>query len=251
MLCDESYDNNCFLPRVVDARDGTIRPSAMPDDAVSDLPVAQHGTDRIWVGTAPDGDPLGLAYSDDGGETWTEVALPERLGATSEELATSRSYEEKLLEIAADGDRVAVTFSWERETERDNVYVSDNAGRSWTTATPSEPGGNGAHLYVLADGRLILMWSLDAYPVQLLASAGADWAELEKVDAPHVTEDSTGESQTDFSVNRAGIAFSYSFRIDFCEAPKHCPAETEDELDLTIDFSTDMTNWWTIEGLDD
>ena len=66
------------LPKVVDARDGTIRPLAMPDNVVAGLPVAQHGTGRIWVGTDPDGDGLGLAYSDDGGATWNEVALPEQ-----------------------------------------------------------------------------------------------------------------------------------------------------------------------------
>lgn len=101
------------------------------------------------MGTAPDGDLLGLAFTDDGGETWIGVALPEQLRATSEELPSTPG-EGKLLEIAADGDRVAVTFSW----NRNDVYVSDDAGRSWTTATPSGEWGNGAHLYVLADGRL-------------------------------------------------------------------------------------------------
>jgi hypothetical protein len=262
LVCDEdevrlgqSYDRQCFLPRVVDARDGTIQPLAVPDHAVLRLPVAQHGDGRIWVGTAPDGDLLGLAFTDDGGETWTEVALPEQLRATSEELATSLSVGDKLLEIAADGDRVAVTYSWgwgDRETTRDELYLSDDAGRSWTTPTSSDPGGNGAHLYVLADGRLVLLWSTDAMPVQVLVSTGSDWAALEKVDAPW-DEDSL--DYADFSVNRAGIAFSYSF-FNPCEvvgAVCDFPAGTEEEYewDITIDFSTDLTNWWTIEGLDD
>lgn len=76
----------------------------------------------------------------DGGETWTDVALPEQMAATSGELATKLPYGDKLLEIAADGDRVAVTFSWERETARDKLYISDDAGRSWTTPAPSKPG---------------------------------------------------------------------------------------------------------------
>ena len=88
-------------------------------------------------GPAPDGDGLGLAYSDDGGETWTDVALPQQVRATSAELATSAAYGDKLLEIAADGDRVAVAASWGPKGRA--VYVSDDAGQSWTTATPSEP----------------------------------------------------------------------------------------------------------------
>jgi Tol biopolymer transport system component len=236
------------LPKVVDARHGTIRPLAMPDDVVAALPVTQHGTGRIWVGTDPDGDGLGLAYSDDGGATWADVALPEQLRATSEELATGTS--DKLLEIAADGDRVAVALSWERETERDNLYVSDDAGQSWTTA-PSEPAGNGAHLYVLADGRLVLMWSMDPYPVQLLMSTGSQWAELEKVDV-HFQDPTSLSGSKRFSVNRAGIALIPSF-IYPCEGSSPCPGYSDDEGEVldTIDFSTDLTNWSTIESLDD
>ena len=94
----------------------------MPDDVGGRLSVAQHGTGRIWVGTDPDGDGLGLAYSDDGGATWSDVALPGQLRLRTEDA-----------EIAADGDRVAVTSGWVPTAA---VYVSDDAGRSWTTATP-------------------------------------------------------------------------------------------------------------------
>ena len=130
------------LPMVVDARDGTIRPLAMPDNVEAGLPVAQHGTGRIWVGTAPDGDGLGLAYSDDGGETWTDVALPQQVragsaevrGATSAELATSASNGFKLLEIAADGDRVALAASWGPKAEG-RVRL----GRRWTKLDDRNP----------------------------------------------------------------------------------------------------------------
>ena len=44
-----------FLPRVVDRRDWTIRPLRVPDDATAALSIAQPGSGRIWVGTAPDG----------------------------------------------------------------------------------------------------------------------------------------------------------------------------------------------------
>ncbi len=64
-----------FLPRVVNRRDWTISPLSVPDDATAALSIAQPGSGRIWVGTAPDG-RLGLAYTDDGGASWTDVELP-------------------------------------------------------------------------------------------------------------------------------------------------------------------------------
>ena len=66
-----------FLPRVVDRRDWTIRPMSVPDDATATLAIHQPGSGRIWIGTAPDGGDVGLAYTDDGGASWTDVELPE------------------------------------------------------------------------------------------------------------------------------------------------------------------------------
>ena len=218
VVCDDPrYQRLCFLPRVVDARDGTIQPLAVPDDASSDQPVQQVATGRIWVGTAPDGDLVGLAHSDDGGETWTEVALPEQVRVTSEELAFTP--QQKVLEVAADGDRVAVVSSWGEDR---NVYVSNDAGQNWTTAAGSEPAGQHAQLYVLADGRLVLVWSLEEYPERLLTSTGTDWAALQQVDAPWLYRW--------FNVNQAGVAVLST---------------------TTIKVSTDLTTWRTIEGLND
>ena len=233
------------LPKVVDVRDGTIRPLAMPDNVVAGLPVAQHGTGRIWIGTDPDGDRLGLAYSDDGGATWNEVALPEQMRATSEELATSLlPYGDDFLEIAADGDRVAVAKSW--GGDNNTVYVSNDTGQNWTAAT-SEPGGNGVHLYVLADGRLLVMGSMDNNPHELLASSGSDWAEVENVDVDFSDPGSLRDRR--FSVNGAGVAMIAWF-IYPCDGAQPCPGYTQNEdgavLD-TIDFSTDLTNWSTIQ----
>jgi hypothetical protein len=234
------------LPKVVDARDGTIRPLAMPDNVVAGLPVAQHGTGRIWIGTEPDDGRLGLAYSDDGGATWNQVALPDQVRATSADLTTSLvPYGDDLLEIAADGDRVAVAGSW--GGDNNTVYVSHDAGTSWTTAT-SEPGGNGVHLYVLADGRLVVMGSMDSYPSELLASTGSDWAELENVEFDFSNPGSLPDSR--FSVNSAGVAVIHSF-TEPCDGAYPCAGYTQDEADRevldTIDFSTDLTNWSTIQ----
>lgn len=238
LLCE-----GCSPPWVVDARDGTIQPLEVPDDAAADLPVAQPGnTGRIWVGTAPDSGLLGLAYTDDGGQTWTDVALPEQLAATSEEL--DQSIDQVL--IAADGDRVAVALSWERDTAGDQLYVSDDGGRNWT-ATPLEPGGNSARLFVLADGRLVLVWSLDHSPQQLFVSTRTQWAALKQLDRPFDTTDIGGG--TLFNVNQVGVAL-----ITTRTTCSTCPggvAEVDLELDVTIDFSVDLTNWTTIRGLGD
>jgi hypothetical protein len=227
-------------PYVIDARDGTIRPLAGPDDLEAGLTVEQHGTGRIWVGTDPGGDGhgLGLAYSDDGGASWSDVALPEDVRSTTVAPDTSVDPD---LRIAADGDRVAVTAWW--GTERRAVYVSDDAGRSWTIATtPSERGeGNAAYLYVLADGRLVLMWSMDAVPQDLLVSTGSDWSRLES----HFSDREAGWKY--FSVNRAGIALVPSF-IDECATS--CLEGDGGQLLDSIDFGIDLKNWSTIKILD-
>ena len=227
LRCKLPWDWECPIagvPSVVDAHEGTIRPMAMPDDAVPGSAVAQRTGTRVWVATRPEGDSGGLVYTDDGGATWTEVALPEQLRSTGGD---------DLL-ITADGDRVAVTTSW--VPDRIDVYVSEDDGRSWTTATnPSDPGGaNIAHLYFLADGRLVLMWSSDAYPQQVLASTGSDWAALERIDVPYL------HAPNYFTVNRAGTAFGVNKPGTFVPGTPS-----------TNEISTDLTNWRTIEGLDD
>jgi hypothetical protein len=234
------------LAKVVDIRDGTIRPLAVPDSSVAGLPVAQHGTGRIWIGIDPDDDRIGLAYSDDGGAIWNEVTLPAQLSATSEELTTSLlPYGDDLLEVAADGDRVAVAKSW--GGDNNTVYVSNNAGTTWTTAA-SEPTGNGVHLYVLADGRLVVMGSTDPYPSQVLAAIGSDWTELESVDIEFAAEPGSLTTQR-FSINVAGVAMIPSYIVP-CDGAYPCPGYTQEEADSstldTVDFSTDLTNWSTI-----
>jgi hypothetical protein len=158
------------VPKVVDARDGTIRPLAMPDDVAASV-VAQYDAGRVWAGTQLRGGQLGLAYTEDGGATWTDVALPEGAATRGEDL---------LIAVAA--DRVAVTSGW--VPDRMPVYVSHDLGRSWTNAAPSADTGdaNIAHLYVLADGRLALMASADAHPHDLFVSPDSDWTELDRTD---------------------------------------------------------------------
>ena len=95
-----------FLPRVVDRRDWTIRPLSVPEDATAAVEIHQPGSGRIWIGTAPDGGDVGLAYTDDGGASWTDVELPESLRPTSEQLLAPEA--DDLLVLAATGDNVAV-----------------------------------------------------------------------------------------------------------------------------------------------
>jgi hypothetical protein len=119
--------------RIVDKRDWTIRPLSVPDDATPALAIHQPGSGRIWIGTAPDGGVVGLAYTDDGGASWTDVELPESLRLTSEALlqsvATPR--QEGSLVVAASGDHVAVTAKW--DSEPGELFVSADAGATWNT----------------------------------------------------------------------------------------------------------------------
>jgi hypothetical protein len=238
-VCDD--DSSCLLPQVVDARHGTIQPLAVPDEAAARLP-AQSARGRIWISTQLHGDQLWLAYSDDGGATWTDVALPEQMRSSSDEGFS----------IAADGDHVAATLGWVPTPEGRTVFVSSDAGRNWTTAMPrSDPGdSNLARLSVLADGRLVLKWSIDAHPKQVLVSTGSDWTVLDRVDA--LFGDPAADSGwRRFSVNQAGVALS-TWTFSPCElADATCRdplAEADRELDVTTHFSTDLSNWSTIDS---
>ena len=254
-ISEGSIRSGMFLPRVVDARDGTIRPLAIPDNASAGVPVIQTGTGRIWIGTTPDVDVLGLAYSDDGGGTWTAVALPAQLPATSDELEQTDSVGDVLLSIAADGDRVAVTDAWSSD-ERD-VYVSSDAGLTWSTANVAvtNRSENGAHLYVLADGRLLLVRSFDPYVNELLVSTGPDWTELEReTRATRAVAEKTSQYVAAWnegryvSVNRQGIA-SMFYPVEMFD--DGTVGGMPDAPPSRYRFSTDLRNWQTIAVLDD
>lgn len=260
-----SSRSGLFLPRVVDARDGTIRPLVVPDNALARLPVTHTERGRIWIGTTPDGHDLGVAYTDDGGTTWTEVRLPAELFAESEklegvashadELEKAASYGDQLLSIAADADRIAVTEAWSYD-ERD-VYISGDAGLSWSTVplTVTNPYTNGAHLYVVGEKRLLLVRSMDPYASDLLVSTGSDWTDLER--DSRATQAATSKTSEYVAVwnegryvsaNREGIVSMFF------------PVETFDDGSIggmadappnRYRFSTDMRNWLAVPILED
>ena len=100
------------------------------------------------------------------------------------------------------------------------------------------------------------MWSSDPYPVQLLVSTGSDWAELEKVDRQVLNLEAQSDFQH-FSVNRAGIALVRSFHEACATGPcSEVVLRGGEVLEMgpvldTIEFSSDLTNWSTIDNLDD
>ena len=143
-----------FLPHVVDTRDWTIRPLAVSADATAALEISQTGTGRIWVGTAPNGGTVGLAYTDDGGASWSLVELPSPLRITSEQVIGN------FLSVAATaalrgGDECV---GWLNQHARP-LPVSPDAGRDWTDV-PLEAAlhlGNGTKLFALPNGRLVVV----------------------------------------------------------------------------------------------
>jgi hypothetical protein len=205
----------------------------VPDDATAALSIAQAGLDRIWVGTAPEGGDVGLAYTDDGGASWTDVKLPLALNTTSEELlAAADAGGDELLLVAVSGDRVAATIAWGRFNASRKLFVSADAGDNWTTVPLEDPTGhngstgiNGAELFVLADHRLVVAVASDYYTQQVLVSSSAsDWSQL---------EDSSYEPPdwSHVDVNQQGILANYGRSLELAT------------------LTTDLTNWWTIPGL--
>jgi len=224
-----------FLPRVVDPEAGTIRPLAVPADASAAIPIAQLGTGRIWVGTAPAGGDLGLAYTDDGGATWTHAAFPEATRTTTQQfdVETSDRTELSTLSIAAAGERLAVTGGPRPGENR--IFVSSDSGLLWQPATSlptraTEPTAlapvspeNYIELYVLADGRLVILLSVDAYPLRTFVSAStSDWTQVEQSQPPMGT-------RSFFAVNQAGVAAIFN-------ASGETPYR----------FSTDLVDWWQV-----
>jgi hypothetical protein len=171
-----------FLPRVVDTRDWTVRPLAVPADATAALEISQPGFGPIWVGTAPNGGMVGLAYSDDGGASWTHVQLPQSsLRITSEQLLTVAPGGDALLVVAAAQHSVAVANAWGGEAPilRD-VFVSADDGAHWTPV-PVNPAvdENGTTLFALPNGRLVVEMTTDPYLQRLLVSrSSSDWSQL-------------------------------------------------------------------------
>jgi hypothetical protein len=183
----------------------------------------------LVVPVGPDGHALDDEELDDGGATWSEVTLPAQLFAAERHEAT----ESWGASIAADGDSIAVTTTWSYADDR-YVYVSGDAGRSWSTMTIANLSrNNGAFLYVLADKRLLLVQSHDVYAAHLLVSRDLDWTELEE--DPQATRATRNKH---FSVNRAGTFYSSE-----TDSNTGHPTGTA--------FSTDLANWRTIAVTDD
>lgn len=239
----EGFNPELFLPQVVDGRDRTIRPLAVPDNASAGLPVSHLVGGRIWIGTTPDGH-LGLAYSDDGGRTWTEVALPAPLRSSDDELKAAALNGDLLVSIAADGDRIAANYAWSYDHPRD-VYVSSDVGLSWSTVTVANPVANryenGAHLYPLIDGRLLLVRSGDPYASRLVVSTGSDWTKLEE--DQRATKETTGKY---VDVNRAGIVSMY-YPVGVFD--RGTVGGMPDAPPIRHHFSTDLNRWQTIAVL--
>ena len=226
-----TVDGVAFLPRIVDASAGTLSPLNVPQDASAALVVDQSGIGRIWVGTAPDGGRIGLAYTDDGGATWTHVELPDTLRRTSEEVVNAaQNGVDEVLEIAAAGDRVAVSAAWVSASLEQRTFVSADAGVSWDPV-PFEATGNGRGLFVMND-RLVLSLTVDPYLERLYASTSAsDWSLLESIDE---VDGATIVPHSVFTVGQGGIASIYR--------PSMGPRSA-------AIYSSDLVEWWPIDAI--
>jgi len=213
-----------FLPRVVDRRDWSVKPLRVPSDA-SVMPIHQPETGRIWVVTAPDGGVAGLAYTDNGGASWTRVELPAALRPTSAELMSQ--IENALFTVAVSGDHVAVAKRWGPFASPKELFVTTNAGATWTAAQlEATSDENAIEVFALADGRLVVAMDSDAHTSRLFVSnTDSDWLRLAELPLEH---DDSGGSR--FDVSQSGIAWNYYGIYG----------------QSLMAFSTDLNTWWTI-----
>ena len=214
-----------------------MRPLSVPQDATAALAMAinQPGSGRLWIGTAPDGGDVGLAYTDDGGASWTDVELPPSLRPTSEELVSVSPGGEQLLVVAATGDIVAVAARWVMSGVDHRLFVSADAGESWDVVPvdPGRGGGveNGRRLSVM-DERLVFAVSSDSYLIDVFVSNSAsDWSQLEAID--DLSNSGVGVNRAEFDVGQRGVASLYTF-----DGRQHQSI-----------FSTDLSDWWSIFSL--
>ena len=183
---------------------------------------------------------MGLAYTDDGGASWTDVELPEALRLTGEELlqsvATTR--QEGSLVVAATGDHVAVTAKW--DSEPGELFVSADAGATWNTFALDPAYGSGRGLFVLSDDRLLLVSSsvlgeptgrpgTTVTETLRVSTSAADWSHLNR---------STG-----------GISKVVSVADTAVEVNEQRVVVVYDVLGPTLTptlFSTDLEDSWTL-----
>ena len=218
-----------FLPRVVDRRDWTIRPLSVPEDATAAVAIHQPGSGRIWIGTAPDGGDVGLAYTDDGGSSWTDVELPEaaaphqRASLASEQTVGCRSHRGQRRRRARDSTRVWINDCLYPQTPVRHGTLSpsirgetDSCCSSWTNDWSSQRGSTSD--------------STDLF----VSNSASDWSRLERVEDPP---------------NSAYPATAPNSTGDSTLANVESPRSTGPTFEPI--FSTDLSDWWSIPSLRD
>jgi len=97
---------------------------------------------------------------------------------------------------------------------------------------------NGRRLYVLSDDRLMVVLSLDKKTIGILVSSSAsDWSQLEVSDHSGFESDFLAQTHSRVDVYQQGLVVHYD--RDLCDG--HQPP---------VQFSTDLTDWWTVPGLE-
>ena len=136
-----------------------------------------------------------------------------------------------MLVVAASGDHIAVTQPWGGYARP--VYVSADSGENWNSVLLDPDEGNGRKLFVLSDDRLMLVrtWDFMGTGSLLVSSTPSDWSQLEE----DVHSESLAGTNTMVDAYQHGLVVEYSQSADVASP---------------LEFSTDLTDWWTIPGLD-
>ena len=111
--------------------------------------------------------------------------------------------------------------------------MSADAGENWNTALLDPADGNGRKLFVLSDDRLMVVVYDDMQAIGLhVSSTPSDWSQLEESGD---SDAFLGGIRSIVDVYQHGLVVNYVL---------------SGAVEPMVSFSTDLTDWWTIPGLD-
>lgn len=138
----------CACSTLAEGRDS--RPELDVQGRVAEISVSPTG--NLWIAT-----PMGHAYrSDDGGRTWAEARVPSRKMRLPESL-----FSDHLDHVTFFDERRAMISGYIGENN-DRVFLSDDAGKTWTAATLGVDGFWAYDAQATSDGHAWLVGSTGA-----------------------------------------------------------------------------------------
>lgn len=171
----------------------TVQPITGEDETwnIKSLSFSDDG-ETILVGGENGNDPTSkLFLSENGGDNWANIT-PVQPDYESHNISH---------DISADGSKiVASVMGWDGEADLDSVYISENAGDSWTEITPVQESENlnyWADSAISDDGsKIAILDNREGGKIYVSGDDGDNWSEE---DPGQATEDSNAWVALDFN----------------------------------------------------